>query len=477
MEAGSMEPGSMEAVPLEAAVSQPEAAVGQPEAESPALSEPPTEGENPAEPAPPPSDAAAPAPPTGSSASAVQAIAPEFIAAYDKFIREQPADQRPVSFKEFVRLRDLVKAYEKFRRERPPDQKPIYFEEFLRLRAHDEMRDSLLHELERFLEPFQISFATDQPLKELLREDFLPNFLTSAGELAERCSAKFAEIIQRCSILADARQTAIDVRAQRVRGAAFRRLDAIVATLADTPVQLQSIDEEILRIVSGLHASDSPSATLGDAIATHLNGAAGIPKLASALMVADQDAARRFTALRRQQKAMLQTKNGAFAKVKDYLSSLGMLPEAMMDYACSKCYGGDVDFAMEHEAVVRVQEKLAPQLALAQETMNALAVATEKQLDQQRERETARFEEHRQAALTRIQELERSQGQSLGHQAMGFGVVCLLAGWLGGDLSNGGDPAIIGLRFFAVVAGVIFIAWGLSSVVSRPPPTGEPPKT
>ncbi len=400
---------------------------------------------------------------TEAAAAPAHAIAPEFIIAYDKFIREQPADQYPVSFEEFVRLREMVKAYEIFRRQQPPDEKPICFEEYLRRRAHEDMRDSLKQALEQFLAPLVSDFASEQHLQQLLRDDFLPTFIAGAGELAERCCRDFAEIIHRASHVADVRQTAQIVRARRVRDEAFGRLDQILQSLSKAPERIRELADEVDRTISRLHASDSPAEVLRAAVTAELNGTVSIPQLATALVTAEAEASRQLSTVRQQQKTLLQAKNAAYSLMKEYLGALGTLPGAMLEYACSKCYGGDVDFSLEREAVLRVEEAVAPQLAAALELLNALSGAAERQLDRQREAEIAKMEEQRHAAVTKIHELERRQYQTLGYQAMGFGAVCLLAAILSARLSAHGDPAVIGLRVLAALAAMVFFAWGFSA--------------
>ena len=360
---------------------------------------------------------------------------------------------------------ELIRAYDKFIQERPADQKLISFEEFIRLRAHEEMRESLKDGLERFLQPFLFDVGSEQKMKRLLRDDFFQRFITSAGELAERSSWDFAEIIQRSTNLEDVRKTPTVVRARRVRDAAFGRLDAILLSFGKTPEQIQRLEEDLQRTLAGMHGAHSPDAVLREAVAEELNGTVNTTQLVTTLSVAEQDAGRRLYSMRQQQKALLQAKNAAFLKMKDYLSGLVTLPESMLNYAFSKCYGGDIDFSLEKTAVLRVQEAIRPKIARALEVLGMLSGAVEQQLDEQGNQETAKVEEQRQLALNKIYELERVEYEALGYQAMGFGVVCLLVAWLVGDLSTGGDNRVIGFRVLAFIAGVIFIAWGLSTLM------------
>lgn len=252
----------------------------------------------------------------------------------------------------------------------PPD-------ELTERRVYQSMGDVVTASIQEFLDVFKSRLDAASPIT---REDFFPKFLSRANKLAEDCSQGVVRIIHASTRLSQVRGTSAPDLAKRVRGAAFKSLDGILSRYFGAAKNIQVIYDNIRKVRDGLEAA-----------------AGGQPPEALAGQTSDGSGEKWATEeeLARQHRNLLQAQSQAFTQVVQYLKGVNDLPGAILNYACDKCFGGDVNYQIESEEVLACQSAIQKKLAVALETLAQAGVTAAKDVEEERRNILMRVEMHK----------------------------------------------------------------------------------
>ena len=237
------------------------------------------------------------------------------------------------------------------------------------LRVYEGMAEAVNSSIEKFLEPLQPGSDLSFFLKSMTREEFFPRFYSLANRLADDCCQKLVKIIRASSQMQSVRDTPTPDLAKRIRETAFRSLDDTLSLYAGIAKRMQVLFENIRKVRDEIQKpSAAPAGNQG-------KDKGGAPEN----WATDEE-------LARQHEVLLRAQSQAFARIAQYLKSLDQLPENILNYACDKCFPGEVNFELLHEQVADIRGKMQRNLASAIETLAQVGGVAQQELGQERSR-------------------------------------------------------------------------------------------
>ena len=216
---------------------------------------------------------------------------------------------------------------------------------------------------EKLLEPFTQPKEEDQrtPL-----EDRLLDFLVYADNFTETCCQQFANTLRRTSVLPEVRGTPTTTLARQIREECFSKTDKILASYLEA---LRGCHVDLQIAAGRLQETSVLGAALGGAAQGQLAGGLGKSGAAlgifGAVMAGLSQQEKQRGLLWEQRKALADAKNLAGRKMVEFLESVRSVTTALLDFGCAKCFGGEVDFALQSEALARVDNAIGDRMSLA----------------------------------------------------------------------------------------------------------------
>jgi hypothetical protein len=299
-----------------------------------------------------------------------------------------------------------------------------------RIKAYAAMSGAIESNLAQFLTKIERATHGIGPVNSAGKEEFFRNFLIRADKFTGCCCQEFANILRLASILPEVRGTDLQALAHRLRETAFAELDSMLLRCI---VILKEINVDLAQTLAQLQESSLRQAALDPGQSSNS------PKAKTG------GTAIKLELLNQQNELISQAQSLAFSKMVDYLRDLGALPAALLDYAATKCFGGDVDFALQKKVLNQIEIALEPKLTHAIELLLNFASAERMKRERQQSSEAAR---------THGSDEQRARSESSEAQGiicLAISLVCLFPAWLAVMSSAAGQ----GIKAFTIVAGVI----------------------
>ena len=237
--------------------------------------------------------------------------------------------------------------------------------------AYSEMAFIVRAAVEQLLAPLERIRNPTQLLESTTAESFFQDFLLQADRFAERSSQEFAKALRQFSIAPDVRGTPTADLAKKIRGTCFEKLDGILACYV---AALQDLNLDLSTSSSQLAGSSVIDAVLHGAAVGQLAGGFGRAgsKIGtfSAIWKGAEELLKQGALAEQQLELLKRARRLPYEKIAEFLETAAGLPEELLDYGCAMCFGGQVDFARQREAVASVSaatsSKFKEAVALAQ---------------------------------------------------------------------------------------------------------------
>ena len=227
--------------------------------------------------------------------------------------------------------------------------------------VYEAMGAAVQSSIESFLRVFESTVDATYALNSLTREEFFPQFLSTANALAEQCSQQLVKILQDHSLVPTVREMRAADLAKRIRESGFRSLDLILFQCAELAKKIEVIKGNIRKIRDALcENAATESRAAGE-------GGAGNE------WATEQE-------LGRQHELLLRVEGQAHARIVEYLKAIEALPAAVLSYGCDKCFGGEVDYWLEGEQASRINGAIQNKLASALATLARAGNLAQKEL-------------------------------------------------------------------------------------------------
>ncbi len=216
---------------------------------------------------------------------------------------------------------------------------------------------------EKLLEPFTQPREED---KQMSVDDQLLAFLVYADNFTETCCQQFANTLRRTSVLAEVRGTPTTALARQIREECFAKTDKILASYLEA---LKGCHIDVGIAVGRLQETSVLGAALGGAAQGQLAGGLGKTGatlgIFSAVVAGFSEREKQIGLLWEQRKALAEAKSLAGRKMIEFLESIKSVTTALLDFGCAKCFGGEVDFTLQSEALAQVERAISEKVALA----------------------------------------------------------------------------------------------------------------
>lgn len=332
--------------------------------------------------------------------------------------------------------------------------------------TYEDMADAVKASVDQLLIPFQAASEPKSSVREITTEEFFQKFLVYADKFAGQCCQDFSKILRHSSIVPEVRGTPTLHLAKQVRETAFEAADRILVSYVESLKQL-NVD---LNTISGSITDTSVvgQALKGAALGRVAGGFGGTGKIlgaVGAVVAAGTEAMKQAALLQQQKQLEAQAKSLAFSKILEYLKAAKALPENLLDYGCAKCFGGQVDFAKQNQALERIRSATLVKL---EEAINFTL--------QLQEDETQRVS---QAVIAEAAERQEKSEASDSQASIGCGGLSLIIGGIvtaitGANIldptnASSGESLGIGIAIGVsmVVVGIIYLAKGLKGRNAR----------
>ena len=236
--------------------------------------------------------------------------------------------------------------------------------------------------------------------------------------------------------------------AKQVRQTVFEKPDKILISYVDSLNHLNLDLGEAARSLS--NSSVLGEAMKGAAIGRVAGGFGGTGKVlgaVGAIAAAGQEAMKQQALLAQQQQLVEEARNLAFSKIVEYLKTIELLPENLLDYGCAKCFGGQIDFSKQALAVEQVRGSIKDKMRQSLELTLAL-----KQIEQEA-KEAAAAKKQKAAEQSEI-----STNMGCGGFMVAVGVLALIGALAGIADSNSEEGAA---RIFVLIVAVVLMAVGI----------------
>ena len=285
-------------------------------------------------------------------------------------------------------------------------------EEVAEGRIYAAMTGVVIAGTEEFIEPFQLSPGSTHRLRAVTREESFPRFFHLADKMTQEICRRLAEIIRADSIQTVVRESPAPALARRIREVAFTPLDRVLCSYLHTVNNLlityrnikliqRRLEEQTLPdpssqphpVPNSLEAGQRPDSheaddrtlmpdeaegTVKDREAGHSETAVDAAETTLENWATEEELVRQHTNLH-------ETQTRAFSQIINYLNTLSDMPALALAYASSKCFGGEVDYALEREQVAAIQGEIQAKLRQARGFfLEASAVARREVEDEMR---------------------------------------------------------------------------------------------
>lgn len=322
--------------------------------------------------------------------------------------------------------------------------------------AYGAMAEAVRASVEELLIPFNAPPGSQEILRNLTTDEFFQKFLVYADRFTEKCCQDLGKIFRQASALPELRGTPTLQLAKQIREVTFERLDRILVSYLET---LQTIHLDLREAATALSESSMLGAAMKAAAIGQVAGGFGdggkLLGVVGALAAAGKEAAKQQALMEERKRLEVEAKHLAFANVIEYLKAVESMPENLLDYGCSRCFGGAVDFKQQTLAVEKIQTAINERLRISLE----FAV-------QMQERDRAALAEaERLAALEaakKEQETKRSSNLGCGILVIVVGVIFLGVS-VEEALGNGTEAGIAGPG----ILGAVLLVLGIMAIKRR----------
>ena len=229
--------------------------------------------------------------------------------------------------------------------------------------AYDAMADAVKASMDQLLIPFHVASDPQGPLQDMTTEAFFERFLVYADKFTGQCCQDFSKILRQASLVPEVRGTPTLQLAKQIREMVFEAPDKILVSYVDT---LKQIHMDL----NGIASSFSESSVVGEAmkgaaigrVAGGFGGSGKVLGAVGAIAAAGNEAMKQAVLLAQQKRLEAEAKSLAFSKILEYLKAVEELPENLLDYGCARCFGGQIDFSKQTQAVEQSQVSLKEKL-------------------------------------------------------------------------------------------------------------------
>lgn len=230
-------------------------------------------------------------------------------------------------------------------------------------KTYKELADIAERAALKLLTPFA---QGDAKVQSVAIEEILLSFLVYADDFTETCCQQFANIIRRASVLAEVRGTPTTALARQIREDCFAKTDRILASYLEA---LRGCHIDLKSAAQRLQETSVLGAALRGAGQGQLAGGLGNTGAAfgvfGAAIAGLAESEKQAVLLWEQRKAIADAKNLASRKMVEYLESIKQVTETLLDFGCAKCFGGEVDFVTQSEALGVVEKAISAQVVVA----------------------------------------------------------------------------------------------------------------
>jgi hypothetical protein len=295
------------------------------------------------------------------------------------------------------------------------------------------------------------------------KEAFFKRFLSEADSLTAKSCQEVVKIVLHATVRPEIRDAAPQVLAARIRELAFAELDTIllnyVMVLKEVSVDLK----QTINLLQESHLRDEAHKVVTGSWLTVTPDEGPVGADAGRRGPSSHKICQQEEFLTQQHELKLQAQSLVFSEMIDYVEMLGTLPAALVDFGGKKCFGGDVDFALQKKVVTKDLSAIEDELTSTVQNLLHLASAERKELGRLRSEATAR-----------IQAVEKTENCKERREAVGVGLlattgICLFPAWV---VILSSTPSR-GIKTLAVVGGVIalftfFCAVSSLAIARRP---------
>jgi hypothetical protein len=242
--------------------------------------------------------------------------------------------------------------------------------------AYAAMAEAVQASVEELLIPFQVASSAPgrvdrskpPPLPKaippkLSTEEFFQKFLVYADRFTDHCCQELSKILRQASVLPEVRGTPTLELAKQIRQGGFEALDKILVSYVEA---LQRIHVDLQDVAASLSNSSLIGEAMKGAALGQVAGGFGdrgkFLGTVGALAAAGNEAIKQQALLEMQNRLYAEAKGLAFSKIVEYLKAVESLPEHLLDYGCAKCFGGQLDFARQAQAIKQVQSSATTKL-------------------------------------------------------------------------------------------------------------------
>lgn len=219
--------------------------------------------------------------------------------------------------------------------------------------AYKSMAELVMNSVQQLFQPFRSFMEPRRALTDKHLEAFLLDFLEHADKFAQECSIGFADVVRQHSIVPEIRGMPTNILSKEIRSVAFESLDGIlrdyVDALRSAAIDFGYLEKELQS--TGVLSSALVGAALGQAAGGFGEDGKTLGMFSG--FVAAASAVVKRSEIQEQQIAMARdAKALAYAKITEYLEQARDLPDVLMDVGCAKCFGAEVDLALQKKALL-----------------------------------------------------------------------------------------------------------------------------
>lgn len=232
---------------------------------------------------------------------------------------------------------------------------------FAEFQLYEAMGAAVQSSIEAFLRAFESTVDSTYALNSMTREEFFPQFLSTANALADQCGQQLVKILHTNSFVPTVREMRAADLAKRIRESGFRSLDITLFQCAELAKKIEVIKSNIRKIRDALcEGAPTDSQAAGEADTGNE-------------WATEQE-------LGRQHELLLRVESQAHARIVEYLKAIEALPATVLSYGCDKCFGGEVDYGLEGEEVTRINGAIQNKLTQALGTLARAGHLAQKEL-------------------------------------------------------------------------------------------------
>ena len=328
--------------------------------------------------------------------------------------------------------------------------------------AYEAMAEAVKTSFEQLLIPFHAASEPHGLLRDMTTEAFFQKFLVYADKFTGQCCQDFSKILRRASVVPEVRGTPTLQLAKQLREVVFEMPDKILVGYVGA---LRQINLDLMGVAGSIaDTSVLGEAMKGAAIGRVAGGFGETGKVlgaVGAMAAAGQEAMKQAALLEQRKQLEAQATGLAFSKILEYLKAIEALPENLLDYGCAKCFGGQIDFSRQAQAVQQIQASNKPKLE------QALNFALRFQKDE--------LERTSRAAAVQAEKLQKNKEAADSATNKGCGGCLVVVGialviaviGMAVDAAPNGAPEEVGVGF---VVGGVLLGFGIYLLAKKNSP-------